>query len=240
MNLALDIGNSFLKAGIFKNNNLINYYEFNREYYSNIKSILDKTPITHSIASNVSESNNKLIELLSNKTNLIKFNSSLKVPFKNCYQTKNTLGKDRIALVSNASKEYPKENVLLIDLGSCITFDFLNSKNEYLGGSISPGLSMRYKSLNRYTANLPLINPKEIDYFIGRNTEDSIHSGIINGIVGELNSAIDKYKSQFKEIRIILTGGDSKFLFNRIKNSIFANSNFLILGLNFLIELNKK
>jgi type III pantothenate kinase len=240
LNLALDIGNSFLKAGIFKNNNLINYYEFNREYYSNIKSILDKTPITHSIASNVSESNNKLIELLSNKTNLIKFNSSLKVPFKNCYQTKNTLGKDRIALVSNASKEYPKENVLLIDLGSCITFDFLNSKNEYLGGSISPGLSMRYKSLNSYTANLPLINPKEIDYFIGRNTEDSIHSGIINGIVGELNSAIDKYKSQFKEIRIILTGGDSKFLFNRIKNSIFANSNFLILGLNFLIELNKK
>ena len=118
--------------------------------------------------------------------------------------------------------------------------DFLNSKNEYLGGSISPGLSMRYKSLNSYTANLPLINPKEIDYFIGRNTEDSIHSGIINGIVGELNSAIDKYKSQFKEIRIILTGGDSKFLFNRIKNSIFANSNFLILGLNFLIELNKK
>ena len=240
MNLALDIGNSFLKAGIFKNNNLINYYEFNREYYSNIKLILDKTPITHSIASNVSESNNKLIELLSNKTNLIKFNSSLKVPFKNCYQTKNTLGKDRIALVSNASKEYPKENVLLIDLGSCITFDFLNSKNEYLGGSISPGLSMRYKSLNSYTANLPLINPKEIDYYIGRNTEDSIHSGIINGIVGELNSAIDKYKSQFKEIRIILTGGDSKFLFNRIKNSIFANSNFLILGLNFLIELNKK
>ena len=130
MNLALDIGNSFLKAGIFKNNNLINYYEFNREYYSNIKSILDKTPITHSIASNVSESNNKLIELLSNKTNLIKFNSSLKVPFKNCYQTKNTLGKDRIALVSNASKEYPKENVLLIDLGSCITFDFLNSKSH--------------------------------------------------------------------------------------------------------------
>ena len=240
MNLALDIGNSFLKAGIFKNNNLINYCEFNREYYSNLKSILDKTPITHSIVSNVSESNNQLIALLSKKTNLIKFNSSLKLPFKNRYQTKNTLGKDRIALVSNASKEYPKENVLLIDLGSCITFDFLNSKNEYLGGSISPGLSMRYKSLNSYTANLPLINPKEIDYFIGKNTEDSIHSGIINGIVGELNSTIDKYKSQFKEIRIILTGGDSKFLFNRIKNSIFANSNFLIFGLNFLIELNKK
>ena len=240
MNLALDIGNSLLKAGVFKNNNLINYCEFNKDYYLNVKSILDKNPINHSIASNVSESNNKLIELLSAETNLIKFNSSLKVPFKNCYQTINTLGKDRIALVSNASKEYPKENILLIDLGSCITFDFLNNKNEYLGGSISPGLRMRYKSLNNYTANLPLIDPKEIDYFIGKNTEDSIHSGIINGIISELNCTIDKYKSKYKEIRIILTGGDSKFLFKKIKNGIFANPNFLIFGLNFLIELNKK
>lgn len=240
MNLVLDIGNSLLKAGIFKNNNLINYFEFNQDYYLNVKSIIRKNPIIYSIASNVSESNNKLIELLSNETNLIKFNSSLKVPFKNCYQTINTLGKDRIALVSNASKEYPKENILLIDLGSCITFDFLNNKNEYLGGSISPGLRMRYKSLNNYTANLPLIDPKEIDYFIGKNTEDSIHSGIINGIISELNSIIDKYTNQYKEIRIILTGGDSKFLFKKIKNGIFANPNFLIFGLNFLIELNKK
>ncbi len=240
MNLVLDIGNSLLKAGIFKNNNLINYCEFNKDYFINVKSILDNNPISHSIASNVSESNNKLIELLSNKTNLIEFNSSLNVPFKNCYQSKNTLGKDRIALVSNASKEYPKENVLLIDLGSCITFDFLNNKNEYLGGSISPGLRMRYKSLNNYTANLPLLDPKEIDYFIGKNTEDSIHSGIINGIISELNSTVEKYKSQYKKIRIILTGGDSKFLFKKIKSGIFANSNFLIFGLNFLIELNKK
>ncbi|MFL2666241.1 MAG: type III pantothenate kinase [Flavobacteriaceae bacterium] len=240
MNLVLDIGNSLLKAGIFKNNNLINYCEFNQDYYLNIKSILDKNPITHSIVANVAESKNKLTELLSKKTNLIKFDSSLKVPFKNCYQTKNTLGKDRIALVSNASKEYPKENVLLIDLGSCITFDFLNNKNEYIGGSISPGLRMRYRSLNNFTANLPLIDPKEIDCFIGKNTEDSIHSGIINGIISELNSTVDKYKSKYKQIRIILTGGDSKFLFKKIKNGIFANQKFLIFGLNFLIELNKK
>ena len=129
---------------------------------------------------------------------------------------------------------------MLIDLGSCITFDFLNNKNEYIGGSISPGLRMRYRSLNNFTANLPLIDPKEIDCFIGKNTEDSIHSGIINGIISELNSTVDKYKSKYKEIRIILTGGDSKFLFKKIKNGIFANQKFLIFGLNFLIELNKK
>jgi len=99
---------------------------------------------------------------------------------------------------------------------------------------------MRYRSLNNFTAKLPLIEPKEIDYFIGKNTEDSIHSGIINGIISELNTIVDKYKSKYKEIRIILTGGDSKFLFKKIKSGIFANSNFLIFGLNFLIELNKK
>jgi len=137
-------------------------------------------------------------------------------------------------------KQFPDENVLIIDLGSCITYDFINSENEYIGGAISPGLNMRYKSLNNYTSNLPFLEPKKINYLIGKSSEESIHSGVINGIVSELNGAIDRYQKEFKKIRIILTGGDSKFLFSKIKNSIFANSNFLLLGLNFLIELNKK
>ena len=99
---------------------------------------------------------------------------------------------------------------------------------------------MRYKSLNTFTSNLPLLELKDPNYLIGKNTEESIHSGVINGIIGELNHLISQYKSDNKEIKIILTGGDSKFLFNKIKNSIFATSNFLLLGLNFLIELNKK
>ena len=239
MNLVIDIGNTLLKAAIFKNNLLIVSIEFKDNFELNIESVLDKYPITHSIVSNVSNFNEGLNYLLSIRTKQILFYESIKIPFTNSYSTISTLGKDRIALVSAASKEFSKENVLIIDLGSCITYDFKNSKNYYLGGSISPGIHMRYKSLNDYTANLPLLNLKNITNFVGKSTEESIHSGVVNGVVQEVNGTISQYKDEFKEIKIILTGGDSKFLLKKIKNTIFAHSNFLLVGLNFLVESNK-
>ena len=240
LNLVIDIGNTLLKAAIFKNNLLIVSIEFKDNFELNIESVLDKYPITHSIVSNVSNFNEGLNYLLSIRTKQILFYESIKIPFTNSYSTISTLGKDRIALVSAASKEFSKENVLIIDLGSCITYDFKNSKNYYLGGSISPGIHMRYKSLNDYTANLPLLNFKNITNFVGKSTEESIHSGVVNGVVQEVNGTISQYKDEFKEIKIILTGGDSKFLLKKIKNTIFAHSNFLLVGLNFLVESNKK
>ena len=240
MNVVLDIGNSLLKAGLFKNNKLVKKYNFEVDYYNNIKNLLETNDVLFSIVSNVSNPNKKLINLLNSRTKLIKFNTDLNVPFINKYKTKKTLGDDRVALITSALIQYPNENVLIIDLGSCITYDLIKSNKEYVGGAISPGLKMRYKSLNTFTSNLPLLEPKDANYLIGKNTEESIHSGVINGIIGELNHSISRYKSDNKEIKIILTGGDSKFLFNKIKNSIFATSNFLLLGLNFLIELNKK
>ncbi len=240
MNLVIDIGNSLLKLGIFRKNIQENYFEFRRNYLENVRGIINSNLIDYSIVSNVSSECDDLINLLSNETILIPFNSNLKIPFKNNYQSKDTLGHDRIALVSSSIKHYPDENVLIIDIGSCITYDFVNFKNEYVGGAISPGLSMRYKSLNTFTNNLPHLDPKKISYLIGKNSSESIHSGVINGIVFEINGLIDNYINEFNDIRIILTGGDSKFLLSNIKNSIFANSNFLLEGLNFLIELNKK
>jgi len=239
LNLVIDIGNTLLKAAIFKNNLLIVSIEFKDNFELNIESVLDKYPITHSIVSNVSNFNEGLNYLLSIRTKQILFYESVNIPFTNSYSTISTLGKDRIALVSAASKEFSKENVLIIDLGSCITYDFKNSKNYYLGGSISPGIHMRYKSLNDYTANLPLLNFKNITNFVGKSTEESIHSGVVNGVVQEVNGTISQYKDEFKEIKIILTGGDSKFLLKKIKNTIFAHSNFLLVGLNFLVESNK-
>jgi type III pantothenate kinase len=239
LNLVIDIGNTLLKIAVFKNNSLIVSIEFKDNFKSNIEGVLDKYPITHSILCNVSNSNEGLNYLLSIKTKQILFNESIKVPFTNSYSTISTFGKDRIALVSAASKEFSNQNVLIIDLGSCITYDFKNSKNHYLGGSISPGIHMRYKSLNDNTANLPLLNFKNITNFVGKSTEESIHSGVVNGVIHEVNGIISQYKNEFKEIRIILTGGDSKFLLKKIKNTIFAHSNFLLVGLNFLVESNK-
>jgi len=240
LNLVIDIGNTLLKVAVFKNNLLIVSVEFKDNFKLNIESVLDKYPITHSILSNVSNVNEELNYLLSIKTKQILFNESIKIPFTNSYSSISTLGKDRIALVSAASNKFSNENVLIIDLGSCITYDFKNLKNHYLGGSISPGIHMRYKSLNDHTANLPLLNLKNITNFVGKSTEESIHYGVVNGIIHEVNGIISQYKNEFKEIRIILTGGDSKFLLKKIKNTIFAHSNFLLVGLNFLVESNKK
>ena len=171
-------------------------------------------------------------------TNLLLVSNQLKVPFKNLYKSKNTLGQDRLALVSAAAFKFPKENVLIVDVGSCITYDFKNNNNEYLGGGISPGISMRFKSLNTFTSNLPLIDFDSIHQLIGNNTKNSINSGVINGTISEINGIIHQYCEEFKNIRIILTGGDSNFLLKRIKNSIFADQNFLLVGLNKLLEDN--
>ena len=238
MNLILDVGNSLLKIALFKKSELIQKFKFSENYKRNIEDIISKNNVTHSIISNVGRIDDSIINILKESTNLLLVSNQLKVPFKNLYKSKNTLGQDRLALVSAAAFKFPKENVLIVDAGSCITYDFKNNNNEYLGGGISPGISMRFKSLNTFTSNLPLIDFDSIHQLIGNNTKNSINSGVINGTISEINGIIHQYCEEFKNIRIILTGGDSNFLLKRIKNSIFADQNFLLVGLNKLLEDN--
>jgi type III pantothenate kinase len=238
VNLILDVGNSLLKIALFKKSELIQKFKFSENYKRNIENIISKNNVTHSIISNVGRIDDSIINILKESTNLLLVSNQLKVPFKNLYKSKNTLGQDRLALVSAAAFNFPNENVLIVDVGSCITYDFKNNNNEYLGGGISPGISMRFKSLNTFTSNLPLIDFDNIHKLIGNNTKNSINSGVINGTISEINGIIQQYCEEFKNIRIILTGGDSNFLLKRIKNSIFADQNFLLVGLNKLLEDN--
>lgn len=238
--MVIDIGNSFSKVGLFDKNILIEYKEFKLFSVDDIKSFFSSKTITNSIISNVSSYDKKVFEFLNMNSNLVLFDAEIKLPFKNKYGSVETIGNDRIALVSQASRLYPDKNVLVIDSGSCITYDFLNDKNEYLGGGISPGLNMKLKALNNQTARLPLVKKTQIKYLIGKSTETSILSGVINGTLGEINYIIEEYKKRYKKIVIILTGGDLNFLFNHIKNGILADPKFLLSGLNILIELNKK
>ena len=170
--------------------------------------------------------------------NVYCLSDKLKLPFNNMYKSKETLGSDRKALVSAAIKHYPNNNVLIIDAGTCITTDFIDASGNYHGGSISPGINMRYGVLSEKTSNLPKLERKYPLRITGSSTEDSIHSGIINGIVYEIREYISEYKKQYKSINIILTGGDSDFLSKPLKISIFANRNFLLEGLNFILNLN--
>ena len=235
MNLVLDIGNSYIKIALFEKSELIQKFQFSDNFEKNILDTLSNYEIKYSIISNVGKIENTIIELLNNTTNLLFLSNQLKFPFKNLYNSKNTLGQDRLALVSAAAFKFPKDNVLIIDAGSCITYDF---KNEYLGGGISPGISMRFKSLNSFTTNLPLISSTNSFKLVGDTTKNSLISGVMNGTVSEINGIIKQYFKEFKNIKIILTGGDSNFLRKRIKNSIFADQNFLLKGLNKLLEDN--
>ncbi|GMN07016.1 type III pantothenate kinase [Croceitalea sp. MTPC5] len=241
MNLVVDIGNTLVKYAVYDKNRLVVGHSCECNFFlSMVKEIFEVYPkIEHALIASVKNLENKEYEVLSLfcKVHLLSHNSN--IPFVNKYATPESLGIDRIALVTAAFYNYPKTNVLVIDAGTCVTYDFINEKKEYFGGAISPGMMMRYKAMNNLTAKLPLLSPESTDGFIGDSTESCMHIGVINGLVQELEGVINQYRERFKFLTVILTGGDAHFFAKRLKNSIFANSKFLLEGLNYLLEYNK-
>lgn len=236
MLLAIDIGNSYIKCAVFEQNTLLQKFIFKQdEAQINFELIIKKhQKIAKGVISSVANLNEDTFSYLKESIDLLEISNKTSFPFSNNYKTKETLGIDRLVLSAGAVLSFEKQNRLIIDAGTCITYDYINSKNVYLGGAISPGLSLRYKSLNNYTAKLPLLENKEINYLIGKSTSESIYSGVINGVINEIDGFITQYKELDKDLTIILTGGDAEFLAKSIKNTIFANSNFLLESLNNL------
>ncbi|MCG9971860.1 type III pantothenate kinase [Christiangramia crocea] len=241
MNLVIDEGNTLVKTAVFQNDRLLDKQSFNKKEFSEKFQIIRKNfpEIANSVISSVASQNSDLIAEVRKRYSLLEFDQNVRLPFTNKYATPETLGKDRIALVAAAVNSFPGKNVLIIDAGTCITYDIKTEREIYLGGAISPGMEMRFKSLHKFTANLPLVKPKQDVELIGNSTETSILSGIINGIRMELRGVIDVYDTEFEDLTVIFTGGDSQILSIPLKNSIFANSNFLLEGLNFILEFNR-
>lgn len=241
MNLVIDVGNTLVKAAVFQEDKLLKKKtSIRQDFFKNLEELLQIYPkITHTIISSVAKTPVKWLEKLQEKTKITILDRDLPQLFINRYATPATLGQDRIALVSAAAKAYPTQNTLVIDAGTCVTYDFKNNRNEYLGGAISPGLLMRYKAMHTFTEKLPLLEPEEGIALIGNSTRSSIHSGAILGLISEIDGVIDMYQVQYEDLTVILTGGDAQFLCKRFKNSIFANSNFLLQGLNYILEFNK-
>ena len=241
MNLVLDIGNNYFKIGIYKNSDLIYFFSDNS---SKIESVINKVlseynDLSGAIISNVSSINT--VDLFDGyKIRVLQLNSTFNFPFKIQYKTPLTLGNDRLALAAAASLLYPKSNKIIIDAGTCITIDFIDCNNNFYGGSISPGIDMRYKSLNNYTANLPLLEISDKFSYPGDSTETSIHSGVIGGVCNEIKGFIENISSKHDDVKIILTGGNAKFLSKTLKITIFANQNFILDGLNSILNLNKE
>ena len=242
MNLIIDVGNTNVKLAVFnQDEKMIDKRVVKVKYLqSSIKKITKEyASIKHVILSSVGKLETSDIDYIESHFTSLILDSKTRLPFKNSYKTPGTLGVDRVALVCASVRQYPSNNVLIIDAGTCITYDFITDSNEYLGGAISPGIRVRYQSLNNLTANLPLLNTKMPKHIIGDTTENSIHSGIINGVLNEIDGVISEYKVKYQDLTVILTGGDANFLSKQLKSSIFANSNFLLEGLNFILDFNK-
>jgi type III pantothenate kinase len=240
MNLVVDIGNTRIKFAIFENRKLVIDEKIESGIFlTKVKELFEAFPkIDNAIISSVKKLD-KEADVLSLFCKVHVLSHTSKTPFKNSYATPNTLGVDRIALVTTAFYDYQRKNVLIIDAGTCITYDVINNYGEYLGGAISPGLLMRYNAMHNQTDGLPLLRPNELLDFVGNTTESSMHSGVVNGTTQEVDGVIEQYNQRFKDLTVILTGGDAHFFAKRLKNSIFANSKFLLEGLNYLLEYNK-
>jgi type III pantothenate kinase len=242
MLLTIDVGNTRIKAAVFEQTTVVEIFIFTKEELLNqLNFILNKFPKIQNLAV-ASVGNVAKEQFLSLKDGIeIHFIShGSNFPFTNSYSTPTTLGIDRMVLAAGAVLKHPNQNRLVIDAGTCITYDFVDENDNYLGGAISPGIRLRYNSMHDYTAKLPLLTKTVPENYIGNSTEESMHSGVVNGVALEIDGFIELYKSQYAKFIIILTGGDAEFLAKRLKNTIFANSNFLLESLNQTFQYNQK
>jgi type III pantothenate kinase len=240
MNLIIDIGNTMTKLAVFQRDKILKTKTIGgSSLVLEVENILlEFTEIKQGLVSSVGFLSTKELDALEKRLPLTILNSGLKLPFKVHYETPNTLGSDRLALMAAATTQYPWQNVLVIDAGSCITYDFVDSQKNYLGGAIAPGIQMRYKSLSEFTSSLPSLQKKIPKHPIGNTTNNSIHSGIVHGLLYEIEGTVREYQNNYSDLTVILTGGDADFLCKQLKISIFADADFLMEGLNFLLEFN--
>ena len=232
--LVIDAGNTRIKIGVFKNEALVEVIRFGNEEWNDLKSFLLEYRFTNSVVSSVRSDKDTrwILQMLQNP---ISFNGSQELLLKHVYQTPETLGSDRLSNVLAASK-LATSSALVIDIGTCIKFDVIDQNKCYLGGSISPGINLRYKSLHDYTCLLPLLNDDSNAPIIGDSTESCMHSGVMQGIQGEINHFVSYYVARYQDLTIFVTGGDAHCFDIDSKNNIFVEQNLTLYGLYYSIH----
>lgn len=242
MNLVLDIGNTRTKVSVFDHRRLEGTWVYDLPEPDDIKELASKYPMSgKAIISSTREFPEGLLSCLKDTFSyVLELDETTPVPVTVKYSTPATLGKDRLAAVVGANFLYPGTNILVVDAGTAVTFDFVNSDGEYLGGNISPGLSMRFSALNYFTGRLPMVQQKAEFDFWGTDTESAIRAGVQNGILFEVESYIRHFKKIYRKMNVIFTGGDVNFFESKLKNYFFVNSNLVATGLNRILEYNDK
>ena len=236
--LCFDFGNTRLKCGVFNDDELAEVFSLADSNKSTIEDLLERYHPKKTILSSVIDHNVEIEKILAEKTLFHKLSSKTILPFMTPVGKPETIGTDRLALAAAAVYFHPGKNNLVIGLGSCVTYNFINKYNSFVGGSISPGMEMRFKSLNYYTAKLPLVKPDWNFPLIGYDTRTNILSGVLIGLAEEIDGTINKYKEKFHNINVLLTGGDVVYFAHHLKSRIFTDANLIFKGLFALSKTN--
>jgi type III pantothenate kinase len=235
--LIIDSGNTSLKAAIFNGKELLK--RFNNQEYIDLYKLCQDYTFNSAIISTVKKNEEEIKEAIHSIPKIFFLNKDTVLPISNLYASPETLGPDRLAGVVAASIINPGQNTLVIDAGTCITYDFLEQGKNYLGGAISPGLKMRLQALHTFTGKLPLVELKSPVELIGNNTETSILSGVLNGLIAEIKGVIEEYRKNYGQIKLIMTGGEVSYFETSLKEPIFAVPELLFIGLNRILDHNE-
>lgn len=236
--LCFDFGNTRMKVAFFQQKKISEINILENDNPETIESFLKKFKPQKTILSSVINHNPEIENLLSDKTKFHKLNHLSILPFSTAVGKPETIGADRLALSAAAVYFYPNSHNLVIGLGSCVTYNFINRDHEFLGGGISPGMEMRMKALNQYTAKLPVIIPDGNVPLIGYDTATNILSGVVMGLANEIDGFIEAYKKRYSNFNVHLTGGDIVHLAPHLKSQIFADPELIFKGLYAISEVN--
>lgn len=236
--LCLDFGNTRKKVAVFHGAELKEIIVLPEDSNATIQSLINQYQPKKSILSSVIEHNPEMENLLAIRSKYHRLSHLTKIAFTTPVGKPETIGADRLALCAAAVHYYPDKNNLVIGLGTCVTYNFINKFHEFLGGGISPGMEMRLKSLNQYTAKLPLIKPDSNLPLIGYDTTTNILSGVVLGMAKEIDGFIEAYRERFRNFNVLLTGGDIVYLASHLKNKIFADPDLIFKGLYAISEVN--
>ncbi len=236
--LCFDFGNTRLKAAIFENSECKESIVLPNDQSDTIQQLLDRYHPAKTILSSVVDHNKEIESLLASTTRFHLLTSSTRLNFKTPVGKPETIGADRLALIAAAVHYFPGKHNLVIGLGSCITYNFVNQYGDFLGGSISPGMDMRFTAMHQFTAKLPLVEAEWNLPLIGYDTKTNLQTGVITGMACEIDGIIDKYSNRYGNFNVVLTGGNSAYFASQLKNKIFADVNFLFKGLYALSEIN--
>ena len=236
--ICFDFGNTRLKAAIFKNKALLEMRVLENDHLETIQALLHEIKPDKTILSSVIHHDKAIETLLAAHSKFHLLGPASFINFTTPVGKPETIGADRLALVAAAVDLYPNQHNLIISLGTCITYNFVNNRGQFLGGSISPGMQMRFKSMNDLTALLPLIEPAPSFGLVGYDTKTNLLSGVVLGMSAEINGIIDAYEAKYSKFNALLTGGDLSYFVPHLKRRIFADPNLIYKGLYAISEKN--